>query len=52
MGDVSEHDVMQNAYGYGLFTGGMGFHIGAERIGCTVVPTSSGVTARPVMLMQ
>ncbi|MDQ6919413.1 MAG: phenylacetate--CoA ligase, partial [Candidatus Dormibacteraeota bacterium] len=52
MGDVSEHDVMQNAYGYGLFTGGMGFHIGAERIGCTVVPTSSGVTARQVMLMQ
>lgn len=52
MGDVTEHDVVQNAYGYGLFTGGMGFHIGAERIGCTVVPTSSGVTARQVMLMQ
>jgi phenylacetate-CoA ligase len=52
MGDVSEHDVIQNAYGYGLFTGGLGFHIGAERIGCTVVPTSSGVTARQVMLMQ
>ena len=52
MGEVTEHDVMQNAYGYGLFTGGLGFHIGAERIGCTVVPTSSGVTARQVMLMQ
>jgi phenylacetate-CoA ligase len=52
MGGVTEHDVMQNAYGYGLFTGGLGFHIGAERIGCTVVPTSSGVTARQVMLMQ
>ena len=52
MGKVDEHDVMQNAYGYGLFTGGLGFHIGAERIGCTVVPTSSGVTARQVMLMQ
>jgi phenylacetate-CoA ligase len=52
MGHVNEHDVMQNAYGYGLFTGGLGFHIGAERIGCTVVPTSSGVTARQVMLMQ
>jgi phenylacetate-CoA ligase len=52
MGDVTEHDVIQNAYGYGLFTGGMGFHVGAERIGCTVVPTSSGVTARQVMLMQ
>ncbi len=52
MGEVTEHDVMQNAYGYGLFTGGLGFHIGAERVGCTVVPTSSGVTARQVMLMQ
>jgi phenylacetate-CoA ligase len=52
MGAVTDHDVMQNAYGYGLFTGGLGFHIGAERIGCTVVPTSSGVTARQVMLMQ
>jgi phenylacetate-CoA ligase len=52
MGDVTEQDVMQNAYGYGLFTGGLGFHIGAERIGCTLVPTSSGITARQVMLMQ
>jgi phenylacetate-CoA ligase len=52
MGGVTDHDVVQNAYGYGLFTGGLGFHIGAERIGCTVVPTSSGVTARQVMLMQ
>ncbi len=50
--DVKPDDVVQNAYGYGLFTGGLGFHIGAERIGCTVVPTSSGVTARQVMLMQ
>src|ERR1700730_16402825 len=41
---VSAADVVQNAYGYGLFTGGLGFHIGAERIGCMVVPTSSGVT--------
>jgi phenylacetate-CoA ligase len=52
MGDVTEADVVQNAYGYGLFTGGLGFHLGAERIGCTVVPTSSGVTARQVMLLQ
>lgn len=50
--DVNEHDIVQNAYGYGLFTGGLGFHIGAERIGCTVVPTSSGVTQRQVMLLQ
>jgi len=50
-GDVNAGDVVQNSYGYGLFTGGMGFHIGAERIGCVVVPTSSGVTQRQVMLM-
>jgi phenylacetate-CoA ligase len=51
-GDVSSRDVFQNAYGYGLFTGGFGFHMGAERIGCTVVPTSSGVTQRQVMLLR
>lgn len=49
--DVSAGDVVQNAYGYGLFTGGLGFHIGAEAIGCMVIPTSSGVTQRQVMLM-
>ncbi len=48
---VTPGDVVQNAYGYGLFTGGLGFHIGAEAIGCTVIPTSSGVTQRQVMLM-
>jgi phenylacetate-CoA ligase len=51
-GGVSRADIVQNAYGYGLFTGGFGFHMGAERIGCTVVPTSSGVTQRQVMLMR
>ncbi|MEP7104336.1 MAG: phenylacetate--CoA ligase [Chloroflexota bacterium] len=50
-GDVTAGDVVQNAYGYGLFTGGLGFHLGAERLGCTVIPTSSGVTQRQVMLM-
>jgi len=50
-GDVGPGDVVQNAYGYGLFTGGLGFHLGAESLGCTVVPTSSGVTQRQVMLM-
>lgn len=49
---VTEDDVVQNAYGYGLFTGGLGFHLGAEAIGCTVIPTSSGVTHRQVMLMR
>jgi phenylacetate-CoA ligase len=49
---VTRADVLQNAYGYGLFTGGLGFHLGAERIGCTVVPASSGVTQRQVMLLR
>ncbi|MDQ6691947.1 MAG: phenylacetate--CoA ligase [Candidatus Dormibacteraeota bacterium] len=52
MGGVTETDVLQNAYGYGLFTGGLGFHLGAERLGCTVVPTSAGMTARQVMLLR
>lgn len=45
-------DIVQNAYGYGLFTGGLGFHYGAEKIGATVIPTSGGLTERQVMLMQ
>jgi len=49
---VTSNDVVQNAYGYGLFTGGMGLHLGAEVVGATVVPTSSGVTQRQVMLMR
>ena len=44
-------DVLQNAYGYGLFTGGLGLHYGAERLGCMVIPASAGNTARQVMLM-
>ena len=49
---VTETDIVQNGYGYGLFTGGFGFHQGAERIGCTVVPSGAGVTKRQVLLMQ
>ena len=45
-------DVVHNAYGYGLFTGGLGFHYGAERLGCTVVPVSGGNTERQVMLIR
>jgi phenylacetate-CoA ligase len=45
-------DMVHNAYGYGLFTGGLGFHYGAERLGCTVVPMSGGGTERQVMLMR
>jgi phenylacetate-CoA ligase len=45
-------DIFHNAYGYGLFTGGLGFHYGAERLGLTTVPVSGGMTERQVMLMQ
>ena len=40
------------AYGYGLFTGGLGAHYGAERLGCTVIPVSGGMTERQVQLIQ
>ena len=52
MGGVTDEDVVQNAYGYGLFTGGLGIHYGAERIGATVIPMSGGNTKRQIMLMQ
>jgi len=45
-------DVLQVSYGYGLFTGGLGLHYGAERIGTTVLPTSVGNTERQIELMQ
>jgi phenylacetate-CoA ligase len=45
-------DVIQVSYGYGLFTGGLGMHYGAERIGATVIPTSVGNTERQIELMQ
>src|SRR5207302_1194197 len=44
--------LMHNAYGYGLFTGGLGAHYGAERLGCTVVPVSGGMTERQVQLIN
>lgn len=44
--------VLQNAYGYGLFTGGLGLHYGAERLGMAVVPVSGGMTDRQIMLLQ
>lgn len=44
--------VLHNAYGYGLFTGGLGAHAGAERLGCTVVPVSGGMTQRQVQLIR
>lgn len=45
-------DIVHNAYGYGLFTGGLGFHYGAERLGAAVIPVSGGQTRRQIMLLQ
>jgi len=45
-------DILHNAYGYGLFTGGLGAHAGAEKLGCTVIPVSGGMTERQVQLIQ
>ncbi len=49
---VRPDDIAQNAYGHGLFTGGLGFHQGLTRLGCTVVPTSSGLTERQITIMK
>jgi len=49
---VKPGDVFQNAYGYGLFTGGLGFHYGAVELGLSVIPCSSGQTLRQLRIMQ
>lgn len=49
---VSENDVIQNAYGYGLFTGGLGLHYGSEKLGALTVPISGGNTPRQLMLFK
>ncbi len=51
-GGARPGDKVHNAYGYGLFTGGIGFHYGAERLGLAVVPVSGGMTERQVQLIQ
>jgi phenylacetate-CoA ligase len=51
-GGVTREDVVQIAFGYGLFTGGFGLHYGAERIGASVIPVSAGNTQRQIMIMQ
>lgn len=51
-GGIKPGDLLQNAYGYGLFTGGLGLHFGAERLGCTVVPISGGNTERQLKIMR
>jgi len=51
-GGVQARDIVQNSYGYGLFTGGLGLHYGAEKIGASVIPTSGGQTKRQIQIMQ
>ena len=51
-GGLRPGDLLQNAYGYGLFTGGIGLHYGAERLGCIVLPISGGNTERQLKLMR
>ncbi len=48
---VRKNDIIQNSYGYGLFTGGLGLHYGAELLGATVIPVSGGLTERQIKIM-
>jgi phenylacetate-CoA ligase len=52
MAGIGKDDIMQISYGYGLFTGGLGIHYGAENVGCTVIPISGGNTRRQLQLMS
>ena len=49
---INADDIVQVSYGYGLFTGGLGAHYGAERLGCAVLPTGAGNTEKQIMLMK
>ena len=49
---VTDEDIIQNALGYGFFTGGLGFHYGAEKLGATIVPISSGNSKKQIQIMQ
>jgi len=49
---LSQNDIIHNAYGYGLFTGGLGVHYGAEKLGASVIPISGGNTKRQIMILQ
>jgi phenylacetate-CoA ligase len=51
-GGTTHEDIIHNAYGYGLFTGGLGFHIGAEKIGAAVIPVSGGLNKRQIEIMR
>jgi phenylacetate-CoA ligase len=49
---LTKNDIIHNAYGYGLFTGGLGIHYGAEKLGASVIPMSGGNTKRQIMILQ
>ncbi|MHB8909064.1 MAG: phenylacetate--CoA ligase family protein [Syntrophales bacterium] len=49
---LTKNDMLHNAYGYGLFTGGLGVHYGAEKMGASVIPISGGNTKRQIMILQ
>ena len=51
-GGATSNDIVHNAYGYGLFTGGLGVHYGAERLGASVIPVSGGNTNRQIIIMR
>ncbi len=51
-GGASRGDIIHNAYGYGLFTGGLGVHYGAEKLGASVIPISGGNTKRQILIMK
>ena len=51
-GGATSNDIIHNAYGYGLFTGGLGVHYGAERLGASVIPVSGGNTKRQIVIMR
>ncbi|MDO5835468.1 MAG: phenylacetate--CoA ligase [Methanobacterium sp.] len=52
MAGATKKDIVQNCYGYGLFTGGLGVHYGGQKIGCTVIPISAGNTQRQIEVIQ
>jgi len=52
MAETNSKDIIHNAYGYGLFTGGLGFHSAAKKLGAAIVPSSGGFTSRQIMLMR
>jgi phenylacetate-CoA ligase len=51
-GGATREDIIHNAYGYGLFTGGLGVHYGAEKLGASVIPVSGGNTKRQIVIMK